>query len=255
MVLYQDSRYHSWKARDALPLLASKLTLIPRKSEHAVRFNQRCYLVHAYKPTSDNSQHSHEIGAANLPFTRRGRKAAAEAEKTKSNKHIRFANDDSSANNTSSPPPIAGPSSVPQSTPPSNYSSSVSMIAPLPSGQTSYQATPQTYNFQPPYQYAPAPAPVPTPVPPPVHPPPTQHTSDAFSADRWQNMETLFQSVRENARSFAYPTASVAVLETVLIRLFLEGPQPVMSQQPMAVSSMSQSMSARMENEDGSSDE
>ncbi|KAE9400556.1 hypothetical protein BT96DRAFT_1018754 [Gymnopus androsaceus JB14] len=202
-----------------------------------------------------NSQHSHEIGAANLPFTRRGRKAAAEAEKTKSNKHIRFANDDSSANNTSSPPPIAGPSSVPQSTPPSNYSSSVSMIAPLPSGQTSYQATPQTYNFQPPYQYAPAPAPVPTPVPPPVHPPPTQHTSDAFSADRWQNMETLFQSVRENARSFAYPTASVAVLETVLIRLFLEGPQPVMSQQPMAVSSMSQSMSARMENEDGSSDE
>lgn len=67
-------------------------------------------------------------------------------------------------------------------------------------------------------------------------------------------METLFQSVRENARSFTYPGASVALLETVLIRLFLEGPQPVMGQQPMAVTPM-QSMSAPAMEGDGSSDE
>lgn len=214
-----------------------------------------CYIYYAYQSTLDNSQHSHEIGAANLPFTRRGRKAAAEAEKSKSHKHIRFANDESSANNT--PTPIAGPST--QSTP-TNYSSAVSMIAPLPSGQTSFQTTPpQNYTYQA-YQYAPAPpapAPAPTPAPAPiVHPPPQQHASDVFSPDRWQNMETLFQSIRENARSFTYPIASVAVLETVLIRLFLEGPQPVLNQQPMQSmqsSSMSQSMSAQgMEDEDGS---
>ncbi|KAJ3985231.1 hypothetical protein F5890DRAFT_1178135 [Lentinula detonsa] len=198
-----------------------------------------------------NSQHSHEIGPANLPFTRRGRRAAAEADKNKSNKHIRFANDNNnSADDASTSAPIAGPSTVPQ-TSTSNYSSAVSMIAPLPTSQNSYQPTPpQSYNYQTHYQYA-TPAPAPAPVP----PPPAQN-SDAFSHDRWANMETLFQSVREHARTFAYPSASVAVLETVLIRLFLESPsQPGLSQQPMAAPLMPQTMSAHMDDDDGSSEE
>ncbi|KAJ3771980.1 hypothetical protein FB446DRAFT_738167 [Lentinula raphanica] len=200
-----------------------------------------------------NSQHSHEIGPANLPFTRRGRRAAAEAEKNKSNKHIRFANDTNSGIDASTSAQIAGPSTVPQPSTSNNYSSAVSMIAPLPTPQNTYQQTPsQSYNYQPQFQYTSGPAPAPAPVP----PPPAQ-TGDAFNNDRWANMETLFQSVREHARTFTYPSASVAVLETVLIRLFLESPaQAGMAQQPMTAPMMQQPMPARMEEEgDGSSEE
>jgi len=37
-------------------------------------------------------------------------------------------------------------------------------------------------------------------------------------------MSTLFHSIREHARGFEYPNVSVAALETVLIRLYLESP-------------------------------
>jgi hypothetical protein len=37
-------------------------------------------------------------------------------------------------------------------------------------------------------------------------------------------MSTLFQSIRHHARNFEYPGASVAALETILIRLYLESP-------------------------------
>ena len=40
-------------------------------------------------------------------------------------------------------------------------------------------------------------------------------------------MSTLFHTVREHARSFEYPQVSVAALETVLIRLYLESPMGV----------------------------
>jgi hypothetical protein len=46
-------------------------------------------------------------------------------------------------------------------------------------------------------------------------------------------MATLFQTVREHARSFEYPPASVAALETVLIRLYLESPMGLSPQQTM----------------------
>jgi hypothetical protein len=46
-------------------------------------------------------------------------------------------------------------------------------------------------------------------------------------------MSTLFQTVREHARSFEYPAASVAALETVLIRLYLESPMGLSPQQTM----------------------
>ncbi|KAF5388505.1 hypothetical protein D9757_004605 [Collybiopsis confluens] len=113
-----------------------------------------------------NSQHSHETGPANLPYTRRGRKAVAEAEKKKAGKNIRFADDHHLVNDPTASTPTAETSSVTQaeSSSPSNYNSAVSMIAPLPSAsQSPYQSSPQqqSYNYQPQYQYASPSAPPP----------------------------------------------------------------------------------------------
>lgn len=45
-----------------------------------------------------------------------------------------------------------------------------------------------------------------------------------MSQERWDRMAVLFQSIREHARSFEYPAPSVAALEGVLVRLYLESP-------------------------------
>lgn len=84
-----------------------------------------------------------------------------------------------------------------------SFTSAVSMLAPLPNQQP-YQATQQSYGYAPVQQY-------------PL----------AQAQDRWDNMSTLFHTVREHARSFEYPQVSVAALETVLIRLYLESPMGV----------------------------
>lgn len=83
------------------------------------------------------------------------------------------------------------------------FTSAVSMLAPLPNQQP-YQAAQQSYGYAPVQQY-------------PL----------AQAQDRWDNMSTLFHTVREHARSFEYPQVSVAALETVLIRLYLESPMGV----------------------------
>jgi len=49
-------------------------------------------------------------------------------------------------------------------------------------------------------------------------------TTLSHANERWDNMATLFNTIRDHARSFEYPSASVAALETVLIRLYLESP-------------------------------
>ncbi|KAL0578491.1 hypothetical protein V5O48_003484 [Marasmius crinis-equi] len=157
------------------------------------------------------SQHSHEVGLANLPFTRRGRKAAAEQKGTRKRRH---SNDDAPAD--------AAAQLQPQSQPNASFSSAVSMLAPLPAQPPPPPAAhyppapppPGQPFFQHPYPYQPQP------------PPP----APAVGQERWQNMETLFHSIREHARTYAYPVASVAALESVLIRLFLESPA-----QPQAV--------------------
>ncbi|KAF8078835.1 hypothetical protein FPV67DRAFT_81585 [Lyophyllum atratum] len=160
------------------------------------------------------SQHSHEIGPANLPFTRRGRKAATQRDKDRPQSN-------SSPAEPTTPAPtvtnaVAGPSSAPQQ-PTNMFTSSVSMLAPLP--QPSYQhPPPQPFAYASvPQQFAP---------PPPVHP--------SMSHERWENMATLFNSVREHARGFEYPSVSVAALETVLIRLYLESPVGIGTQPSMA---------------------
>ncbi|RDB29271.1 hypothetical protein Hypma_015755 [Hypsizygus marmoreus] len=162
------------------------------------------------------SQHSHEIGPANLPFTRRGRKAAAAQREKDKSQNIQSSADPSTpaptmSTNTNA---VAGPSTM--QPPPPMFSSAVSMLAPLP-GQPQYQQHP------PPFGYAPPPQ---TFAPQPMHP--------SVSHERWENMATLFHSIREHARVFEYPTPSVAALETVLIRLYLESPVGVGGQPSMA---------------------
>ncbi|KII94111.1 hypothetical protein PLICRDRAFT_101062 [Plicaturopsis crispa FD-325 SS-3] len=141
------------------------------------------------------NQHSHEIGPANFPFTRRGRKAVADNEK--GTKRPR-----ADGGSSTPPPPSAGPSSVAPSHPPA--------YAPM------MAAPPQAY--PPPSQHF-------------VNPqqPPN---SLAVSQDRWDRMAVLFSSIRENARAFEYPGPSVVALESVLIRLYLETPVGQSAQQP-----------------------
>ncbi|KAF9460131.1 hypothetical protein BDZ94DRAFT_1266733 [Collybia nuda] len=146
------------------------------------------------------SQHSHEIGPANLPFTRRGRKAAVQREKDRSQKESPSVDSSNSASGATANA-VAGPSSTQPGT---LFTSAVSMLAPLP-GQPQYQQPPvPVFNYSSMQGYGPTP----------VHP----------THDRWENMATLFHSVRENARGFEYPPVSVAALESILIRLYLESP-------------------------------
>jgi hypothetical protein len=169
---------------------------------------------------ADVSQHSHEIGLANLPFTRRGRKAAAQRDKDRTG---RDASDTSTTVPTASAGvnPLAGtdgntagPSSAGPPQPSNTFGSAVSMLAPLPGqGHGPYPQPPQTYGYvAAPQSFAPLSA----------HPP--------VSHDRWENMATLFNSIRDHARGFEYPSVSVAALETVLIRLYLESPVGIGSQ-------------------------
>lgn len=203
----------SSKDRGALHRSVSRHTLILMRFAYVVSSLFLCTLRTAHRfacTILDISQHSHEIGHANLPFTRRGRKAAAQRDKKKGPE------EDSStpAPTSSNANAVAGPSSTAQAQP---YSSAIAMLAPLPS-QTTYQPPPQPYGY-------PSSVAQPYPSPPP-------HA--ALSHDRWENMATLFHSVREHARGFEYPAVSVAALETILIRLYLEspvgvGPQPTMT--------------------------
>ena len=164
---------------------------------------------------TDISDHSHEIGPANLPFTKRGRKAQAEmearaaAERPRGRPRKERADDPEPSMSPQSTSfmddghvnGVAGPSSasaampqpVPQPPPPQmeepqTFQAAISMLAPLPSmGQ-----------MQPP--------------------------SVDISQERWDRMGVLFQSIRDHARSFEFPAPSVAALESVLIRLYLESP-------------------------------
>jgi len=160
------------------------------------------------------SQHSHEIGIANLPFTRRGRKAANQRDKdrTQTNASAEPVTPAPAVTNA-----VADPSSAPQQ-PNNMFASSVSMLAPLPA-QPAYQHPPPQ-----PYAYAQAPQQFPLPAA--IHP--------SMSHERWENMATLFNSIRQHARGFEYPSVSVAALETVLIRLYLESPVGIGTQPSMS---------------------
>ncbi|KIY51259.1 hypothetical protein FISHEDRAFT_18031, partial [Fistulina hepatica ATCC 64428] len=149
-----------------------------------------------------SSQHSHEIGLANLPFTRRGRRAAVQEEKERVRKGIKFAGGSASAPPapSTSAPPAAAP---PLAAAPSSYGS-ISMMASMP--------TAPVFPAQPAYAYPPA-MPAIGPI-----------GQGVVGQDRWDNMASLFTHIREHARGFEFTAASVAALETVLIRLYIESP-------------------------------
>ncbi|KAF8167689.1 hypothetical protein B0H34DRAFT_682701 [Crassisporium funariophilum] len=160
------------------------------------------------------SQHSHEIGLVNLPYTRRGRKAAVQHEKERGRKSVAPTDSEhqAMASSSTTTPVVAPP--INQQPVSSAFSSAVSMLAPLPGQNYPPPPNPQPYGYQPMMQSY----------------PPQGHQNHPH--ERWGNMATLFQTVREHARAFEYPAASVAALETVLIRLYLESPMGMATQQP-----------------------
>jgi hypothetical protein len=179
-----------------------------------------CAPEHSLIP--DISQHTHEIGLANLPFTKKGRKAASQ-EKDRVKKNAKATSDAGAANSnananasTSSSPSVASTTASPSAMPPQRHDlpSPVSMLAPLP---------------------APYGQPPPIPYPPYLHPHPHPYAgsiqphdlSISLAQDRWERMTVLFHSIREHARGFEYPGPSVVALESILIRLYLESPMGV----------------------------
>lgn len=82
---------------------------------------------------------------------------------------------------------------------------------------------------------APAPTPTPAPLPFPVSTPVqavAANDRERMERERWDRMDVLYQSIRSNARQFEYPAASVAALESVLVRMYFESPIPAPHPQP-----------------------
>ncbi|KAF8488537.1 hypothetical protein JB92DRAFT_2565619, partial [Gautieria morchelliformis] len=161
-----------------------------------------------------NDKHSHEIGEANLLFTRRGRKAAQEKGKlfrTTALLNGSAAPGTSSLHNgngTHHQNAIAGPSSVP-------HDPNIS-----PALQHPHHPHPGLSHH--PHGSMPNPAvSLLAPLPPAASA--AQQSVDA-SQERWDRMGVLFASIRQHARGFDYPGPSIAALESVLIRLYLESP-------------------------------
>lgn len=189
---------------------------------------------------SDRAQHSHEIGLANLPFTRRGRRAQVEQEKARSAR--RRSDVDQSRASTSVPATIT-PAPVQQEPdlspitpeiqdPPPEQTIDPALFAHDPTTQF----TPLTTQpVQAVHQLPPTPAP-PPPQPQQMMPPPqsatlTQiaqmHHPQSLVQDeqaRWDRMSVLFEHVRNAARTFEHAPPSVAALESVLVRMYLESP-------------------------------
>lgn len=111
----------------------------------------------------------------------------------------------SSTQTINAPPPtaVAGPSTMPIQPP----------IGPQPTAPNALgnHAPPALPPFQPALMGI---------VPPPVQPAPPPD----ITQDRWDRMSVLFQAIRDNARTYEFPAPSVAALESVLVRLYLESP-------------------------------
>ena len=201
--------------------------------------------------TTDVSQHSHEIGLANLSFTRRGRRAQAAAAKSVSadpNPPVPEASP-SQPGGSSLPTGAAGaaPPTRPQPDPSSSshtlhsYPHFPSISMPLPQGFGAPMSFPAPASISAPAagpSSAPVPAAAPPLAPPLPFPAPSQ-TQAAVSTDRarmererWDRMDVLYQSIHNNARQFEYPAASVAALESVLMRMYFESPLSAPHPQP-----------------------
>jgi hypothetical protein len=63
---------------------------------------------------------------------------------------------------------------------------------------------------------------------------------ERMERERWDRMDVLYQSIRNNARQFEYPAASVAALESVLVRMYFESPIPAPHPQPQLAYALAQ---------------
>jgi len=108
------------------------------------------------------------------------------------------------------------------------------MSMPIPQGfgaVTPLSATSSVPEPPPVPAHAPTPAPHPFPVPSPNEAVATNER-ERMERERWDRMDVLYQSIRNNARQFEYPAASVAALESVLVRMYFESPIPAQHPQP-----------------------
>jgi hypothetical protein len=194
---------------------------------------------------ADVSQHSHEIGHVNLPFTRRGRRAqaASKAAVAGSNPSVPPASPSQPGVSCLQPNQTTGQVGAPIRTQPeitqafsSSYPHFPSMSMPIPQGFGAVTQLPATSSAPaPPPVSVPALTPTPTPHPFPVPSPNQPVVTDErerMERERWDRMDVLYQNIRNNARQFEYPAASVAALESVLVRMYFESPIPAPHPQP-----------------------
>lgn len=208
-----------------------------------IGFVVRTYRKLKQKTYSDQSVHSHETGLANLPFTRRGRRQAVQQEKEKSHRQSAQASTPGRTpegetqtvpvqlTSGVAPSPSNGPSpfhpsftmatQMPEQSQPPVLSASIS--------RTSTTEDPMALMH--PFSHPNQPHALPGPPPQPLH--------SGLLPDRWENISTLFSAIRETARSFEYPFASVAALEAILLRLYLETPVSLGGGNPNAIMTFS----------------
>jgi len=157
----------------------------------------------------DISEHSHPIGLANLPFTRRGRRAAVEADKAKNKRHSQVP-----PSSASDPSPSTNPVAIPAvPAPPPPQAPQQPPMPGFPPGALPNPPHPFSHYVPPPGITYPAP---------PILATPPQGPS--AQQDAWERMSVLFNTIRGHARTYEYPGASVAALESVLLRLYIESP-------------------------------
>lgn len=151
--------------------------------------------------TTDNDQHSHEIGEANLMFTKKGRRAAQEAEHPTSTKKKRKDEDrDHGANGVTSASNTTG--------------TFTAHSAPLPNIYAQAQAQVQAQ--------------------PAVQAPIVPEAPSVAAQERWDRLTNIFNMVRDGGRLIQYSEGNMATLETCLLRLYTEipvvAPQGMMQQ-------------------------
>jgi len=201
---------------------------------------------------ADVSQHSHDIGLANLAFTRRGRRAQAAAKSALAGPSTPIPQPSRSQSQSGGPSPLPNlipgqvvapmrPLGQPELTPTfsSPYPHFPSMSMPPPQGLGSVIPLPAAASVSAPTSaLVPTPAPAPAPAPPLPFPVPSPGQAvvsgdrERMERERWDRMDVLYQSIRSNVRQFEYPAASVAALESVLVRMYFESPIPAPHPQP-----------------------
>ncbi|KAF8140457.1 hypothetical protein EV363DRAFT_1426864 [Boletus edulis] len=147
------------------------------------------------------AEHSHPIGLANLPFTRRGRRAAVEAEKAKSKRTAQAVVPASTEASTSSSAAVAAQTPQPHADSVPLECASGALATPV--SALSWSAWRQ-------------------------RPVSSDGAYDLGPERAVGTYDGAFNSVREHARAYDYPAPSVVALETVLVRLYLESPMGMM---------------------------